>query len=101
VNTNLIFFEKGSSAGSAPATKEIGYYEHALPEGQKGYSKTKPIRIEEFEPIKQWWNNSKESEVAWKVPIETIIERNYDLDMPCSTDKCNTYLLFQKYFIWG
>jgi type I restriction enzyme M protein len=81
VNTNLIFFEKDASADSAPATKEIWYYEHTLPEGQKAYSKTKPIRIEEFEPIKEWWHNRSESEVAWKVPIQTIIERNYDLDI--------------------
>lgn len=75
VNTNLIFFEKGKP------TKEVWYYEHTLPEGQKAYSKTKPIRIEEFEPIKAWWNNRKESEVAWKVPMQTIIDRNYDLDI--------------------
>lgn len=81
VNTNLIFFEKSTSKGSAPATKEIWYYEHTLPEGQKAYSKTKPIRIEEFEPIKNWWNNRTESEVAWKVPMQAIIDRNYDLDI--------------------
>jgi len=75
VNTNLIFFEKGKP------TKEIWYYEHTLPEGAKAYSKTKPIRIEEFEPLKAWWNNREESEVAWKVPIQTIIDRNYDLDV--------------------
>lgn len=81
VNTNLIFFEKGNSESSTPATKEVWYYEHTLPEGQKAYSKTKPIRIEEFEPIKNWWNNRTESEVAWKVPMQTIIDRNYDLDI--------------------
>jgi type I restriction enzyme M protein len=75
VNTNLIFFEKGKP------TKEIWYYEHTLPEGQKAYSKTKPIRIEEFEPLKAWWKKRAESEVAWKVPIQTIIDRNYDLDI--------------------
>ncbi len=75
VNTNLIFFEKGKQ------TKEIWYYEHTLPEGQKAYSKTKPIRLEEFNDIKEWWNNRKESETAWKVSIDTIIERNYDLDI--------------------
>ena len=75
VNTNLIFFEKGKP------TKEIWYYEHTLPEGQKAYSKTKPIRIEEFEPVKQWWQNRKESESAWKVSMQTIIDRNYDLDI--------------------
>jgi type I restriction enzyme M protein len=75
VNTNLIFFEKGKQ------TKEVWYYEHTLPEGAKAYSKTKPIRIEEFDTIKNWWNKREESEVCWKVPIQTIIDRNYDLDI--------------------
>jgi type I restriction enzyme M protein len=75
VNTNLIFFEKGKP------TKEIWYYEHTLPDGQKAYNKTKPIRIEEFEPLKAWWKKRETSEVAWKVPMQTIIDRNYDLDI--------------------
>lgn len=75
VATNLLFFEKGKP------TKDIWYYEHRLPEGQKAYNKTKPIQIKEFEPIKKWWNKRKESEVAWKVNTKTIIERNYDLDI--------------------
>lgn len=75
VNTNLIFFEKGKP------TKEIWYYEHTLPQGAKAYSKTKPIRIEEFDTIKKWWNERVENEVAWKVSINAIRERNYDLDI--------------------
>lgn len=75
VNTNLIFFEKGKP------TKDIWYYEHTLPEGQKAYNKTRPIRIEEFDTIKKWWNKREESEVSWKVSIKDIIERNYDLDI--------------------
>jgi type I restriction enzyme M protein len=75
VNTNLLFFEKGKK------TKEVWYYEHTLPEGQKAYSKTKPIRIEEFAPIRGWWNNRAESEVSWKVSISTIKERGFDLDI--------------------
>jgi type I restriction enzyme M protein len=84
VNTNLIFFEKASSPSGRTgggATKDIWYYEHTLPEGAKAYNKTKPIRIEEFEPIKKWWKKRTESEVSWKVPMKTIIERNYDLDI--------------------
>jgi type I restriction enzyme M protein len=75
VNTNLIFFEKGKK------TKEIWYYEHTLPEGAKAYNKTKPISIEEFDTIKNWWMDRKESEVSWRVSIETIVERGYDLDI--------------------
>jgi type I restriction enzyme M protein len=84
VNTNLIFFEKVGSAHpgrSSGATKDIWYYEHTLPEGAKAYSKTKPIRIEEFEPIKEWWKNRQETEFAWKVSMQSIMDRNYDLDI--------------------
>ena len=75
VKTVVLFFEKGKP------TKEIWYYEHTLPDAQKAYNKTKPIRIEEFAPLKAWWKKREENEVAWKVPIQTIIDRSYDLDI--------------------
>lgn len=75
VSTNLLFFTKGEP------TKDIWYYEHPLPEGQKAYSKTRPIRVKEFDPIKKWWNARIESEQCWKVNIQTIKDRNYDLDI--------------------
>jgi type I restriction enzyme M protein len=75
VATNLLFFDKGQP------TKEVWYFEHRLPEGQKSYSKTKTIRLEEFNPIKAWWENRQESELSWQVDIQTIIERGYDLDI--------------------
>jgi len=75
VATNLLFFDKGKP------TKEVWYYEHRLPEGVKAYSKTKPIQVKEFEPIKKWWDKRTESDICWKVDIKTIIERNYDLDI--------------------
>jgi len=75
VATNLLFFTKGLP------TKEVWYYEHRLPEGQKAYNKTKPIQAKEFNPIKSWWKDRKESDITWKVDIKTIIDRNYDLDI--------------------
>lgn len=75
VATNLLFFEKGTS------TKEVWYYEHRLPENIKAYSKTKPIKVEEFAGIKKWWNKRKESDVCWKASIDTIVKRGYDLDI--------------------
>mgnify|MGYP000919566608 FL=1 len=75
VATNLLFFDKGKQ------TKDIWYYQHKYQEGVKSYSKTNPLKVEELEPIKKWWNKRKESEVSWKVSIDTIIERGYDLDI--------------------
>ena len=87
VATNLLFFTKGSP------TKEVWYYEHRLPDGQKAYNKTKPIQAKEFDPIKSWWTDRKESDVAWKVPIQTIIDRNYDLDIknPIKVEESHEY----------
>lgn len=87
VATNLLFFTKGTP------TKEIWYYEHRLPEGQKAYNKTKPIQAKEFKPIKDWWKDRKESDIAWKVDIQTIIDRNYDLDIknPTKQEEAHEY----------
>jgi len=83
VATNLLFFEKvlHNNEKADFATKEVWYYEHRLPEGQKAYSKTKPIKEKEFDPIKKWWNNRKESDVSWKVSIDELVARNFDLDI--------------------
>ncbi len=75
VATNLLFFTKGDP------TKEVWYYEHRLPEGQKAYNKTRPIQVKEFDPIKRWWKARKESDISWKVSIDEIKKRNYDLDI--------------------
>ena len=75
VATNLLFFTKGEP------TKKIWYYEHKLPKGQKSYSKTKPIRVSEFDELKKWWNNREESEQAWEVDIESIKKSGFNLDI--------------------
>ena len=74
INTNVLFFEKGES------TKEVWFFEHPLPKGYKNYTKTRPIKIEEFDLEKKWWNNREENEYAWKVSVEDIKDRNYNLD---------------------
>jgi len=75
VATNLLFFTKGT------ATKEVWYYEHKLPQGQKSYSKTKPIKINEFDGLKAWWSNREANAQAWKVDIKTIKENGFNLDI--------------------
>jgi len=74
INTNLLFFEKGTP------TKEIWYYEHPYPEGVKSYNKTKPINIKEFDAEKDWWKTRKSSPLAWKITLDEIKSKNYNLD---------------------
>ena len=75
VATNLLFFTKGEP------THEIWYWEHKLPEGQKSYSKTKPIQKREFSSLKEWWGKRVENEQAWRVPVEKIAENGWNLDI--------------------
>lgn len=76
VSTNLLFFEKGTP------TKEIWYYNHKLPEGQKSYSKQKPIQFEEFAPIISWWDNRVENDFAYKVNVEDLKDWSLDIKNP-------------------
>jgi type I restriction enzyme M protein len=79
IGTNLLFFEKGQP------TNEVWFYEHRVPEEQKAYSMTKPIRIEHLKPCIDWWGGAKrkgrvETEVAWKVTAAEVKSRGYNLD---------------------
>ena len=80
IGTNLLFFEKGER------TKEIWFYEHRVPEGQKAYSMTKPIKLEHLQPCIDWWGGAtrkgrKETDRAWKVTAEEIKSHGYNLDI--------------------
>jgi len=68
IPTNLLFFDR-----SQP-TKKIWFYEQRLPEGRKTYTKTYPLRFEEFEGCLAWWNKREENDRAWKVEVEDILK---------------------------
>lgn len=81
IKTNLLFFTKGTP------TQDVWFYEQALPKGIKAYNKTKPMKVEEFEALAQWWGNEAdnfktraETTQAWKVSLSDIQARNYNLD---------------------
>lgn len=81
LQTNILFFEKGVP------TRDVWFYEHPYPPGYKNYSKTKPIRFEEFAAEQAWWGKSADgfstrhsSPYAWKVSVEELVSRNYNLD---------------------
>jgi type I restriction enzyme M protein len=79
IGTNLLFFEKGEP------TKETWFYEHRVPESQKAYSMTRPIRVEHFKECVEWWGGTRrkgreESELAWKVSAEQVKAKGYNLD---------------------
>ncbi len=75
VATNLLFFTKGEP------TRTIWYWEHKLPPGARAYSKTKPIKKEEFASLEEWWIDRKPNEQAWQVSIQELEQNGFNLDI--------------------
>jgi type I restriction enzyme M protein len=78
IPTNILFFDR-----SGP-TREVWYYEQPLPEGRKQYTKTAPIRFEEFADLLAWWRapeGRQENERAWRVSASDILANGCNLDI--------------------
>jgi type I restriction enzyme M protein len=85
IKTNLLFFTKGATVDDGTEhfhTDTIWFYEHPYPTGYKSYSKTKPIRLEEFKPEQDWWGTEAndfadrvENGFAWKVDFKAKREQ--------------------------
>ena len=80
ITTNILFFD------NSHPTKETWFYRLDMPEGYKHFSKTKPMKLEHFQPVMDWWNDRKEIEVdgwdkAKKFTVQEIADNNYNLDL--------------------
>ena len=95
INTNLLFFTKGEP------TQEVWYFEHPMPADRKNYSKSRPLDIAEFDLEKEWWDNRVETAQAWRVTIDEIKARNFNLDIknPNTEDAAHAdpSVLLEKY----
>lgn len=80
ITTNLLFFDK------TKPTEKIWFYRMDMPEGYKNFSKTKPIKLEHFAPVIEWWNNRQPItedgfDKAKCFTVDEIKEKNYNLDL--------------------
>ncbi|KUH84614.1 class I SAM-dependent DNA methyltransferase [Mycobacterium sp. IS-1556] len=80
IPSNLLFFDKSGR------TKDVWFYEISPPEGRKGYTKTKPLRFEEFADCSAWWGGKdrkgrKETSQAWRIPIADLEANGFNLDL--------------------
>ena len=75
ITTNILFFDK------TEATKEIWYYDVPLPEGYRSFSKTKPFKSIHLDGVRKWWSNrDKEDLNSYKVTIDEVRSKEYNLD---------------------
>ena len=80
ITTNILFFDR------TKPTEETWFYRMDMPEGYKHFSKTKPMKLEHFAPVLEWWNNRREITVdgfdkAKKFTVQQLTEElGYNLD---------------------
>jgi len=81
IATNILFFDH------TEPTSETWYYRLDMPEGYKHFSKTKPMKLEHFAPVIEWWNNRQEINIdgfdkAKKYTVKQLTEDfGYNLDL--------------------
>ncbi len=81
ITTNILFFDR------TEPTSETWYYRLDMPEGYKHFSKTKPMKLEHFAPVIEWWNNREEINIdgfdkAKKYTVKQLTEDfGYNLDL--------------------
>ena len=80
ITTNILFFD------NTHPTEEIWFYRLDMPEGYKHFSKTKPMKLEHFQPVLDWWENRQEIaedgfDKAKKFSVQQLTEElGYNLD---------------------
>ena len=80
ITTNVLFFDR-----TGP-TKETWFYRLDMPEGYKNFSKTRPMKLEHFNPAIEWWNKRTELSAdgfdkAKRYTVEELAARNYNIDL--------------------
>jgi type I restriction enzyme M protein len=81
ITTNILFFDR------THPTTETWFYRLDMPEGYKHFSKTKPMKLEHFAPVMEWWNDRQEITIdgfdkAKKYTAEQLAnDFGYNLDL--------------------
>ncbi len=80
ITTNILFFDRTDS------TSETWFYRLDMPEGYKNFSKTKPMKSEHFQSVRDWWKNREEISAdgfdkSKKYTVQELADRNYNIDL--------------------
>ena len=89
IATNILFFDNTKTEGAKTgfSTKETWFYRLDMPEGYKHFSKTKPMKSEHCQPIRDWWTDRKEivdsetgDEKSRCFSAQELVDLQYNLD---------------------
>ena len=82
ITTNILFFDR-----TGP-TKETWFYRLDMPEGVKHFSKTKPMKLEHFAPVMDWWENRQEIQLDGFDKAKKFSSEQLAGDLGYNLDQC-------------
>ena len=82
ITTNILFFDAGKQ------TEKTWFYRLDMPEGYKHFSKTKPMKLEHFDPVKSWWNNRQPISVDGFDKSRCFSYKELTEDLGYNLDQC-------------
>ena len=82
ITTNILFFDR-----TGP-TKETWFYRLDMPEGYKHFSKTKPMKLEHFDPVVEWWNDRQPLNVDGFDKARCYTAEELSVDLGYNLDQC-------------
>lgn len=80
ITTNILFFD------NTKPTEETWFYRLDMPQGYKNFSKTKPMKLEHFNDVMEWWDNRQSIEIdgfdkACCYSFQAIADRQFNIDL--------------------
>lgn len=80
IATNILFFDQTKT------TKETWFYRLDMPDGYKHFSKTRPMKLAHFDPVRKWWNDRQEIKEgdnfkAKAYTVKELEDNNYNFDL--------------------
>ena len=82
ITTNILFFDHTGK------TENTWFYRLDMPEGYKHFSKTKPMKLEHFQPILDWWDNREEINIDGFDKAKSFTYQELTEDLGYNLDQC-------------
>ena len=82
ITTNILFFDR------TKPTTETWYYRLDMPAGYKHFSKTKPMKLEHFQPVMDWWDHREEINIDGFDKAKKFTAQQLSQELGYNLDQC-------------
>lgn len=82
ITTNILFFDR------TKPTTETWYYRLDMPEGYKHFSKTKPMKLEHFQLVMDWWDHREEISIDGFNKAKKFTAQQLSQELGYNLDQC-------------